>query len=71
MPAQKARIGVQMVIAIKRGTTRYCTGEIAIVLIALISSQTDMFAISAAMELPERPAKIIVVRSGLISAKIR
>lgn len=71
MDALNERIGVVMLNAMKRGTTRYCTGGMAIDFRALTSSQTLMFAISAAMALPERPAKIIVVRSGPISAKMR
>ena len=71
MEAQNERMGVATLIAIKRGTTRYCTGGIAIDLMALTSSHTLMFAISAATALPERPARMMVVRSGPISAKMR
>lgn len=53
--------------AMRRGTTRYCTGLTAIVSRASICSDARMLPSSAAMPEPARAATMMAVSTGAIS----
>ncbi len=70
MPARPktiASIGVTMRLASTRGTTRYCTGETPIVVIASICSVTRMLPSSLAIVLPARAVRTTDASTGASS----